>query len=76
MEMVGKQQKCYGTAREVAEMFRTSPAMVYTWTREGKFPAGCIFRIGKKLLFDLSELECWAARGGSMARSEGSDVPV
>lgn len=47
--------------------FRTSAAMIYLWHREGRFPAGCVFRIGKKILFDPDALDLWAQRGGSIA---------
>lgn len=59
--------KRYATAPEVARLYRTSPAVIYTWAREGRFPSNAVLRIGRKILWDLDALEAWAARGGSPA---------
>lgn len=62
--------KRYATAPEVAGLYRTSPAVIYTWAREGRFPSNAVLRIGRKILWDLDALEAWAARGGSPTQSE------
>jgi Helix-turn-helix domain len=59
------QIKRYGIVPEVAEQYRTSPAQIYSWVREGRFPANCVLRIGKKILLDLDALDVWATNGGS-----------
>lgn len=63
------EEKRYGIAPEVAAMYRTSPAVIYQWAREGRFPANAVLRIGKKLLFDMSALEIWASNGGTPIKS-------
>ena len=57
--------KQYAIAPEIAELYRTSTAQVYEWVRAGRFPKNCVLRIGRKILFDLSALDAWAAGGGS-----------
>lgn len=65
----------YGTAAEVAVLFRTSTHQIYDWARKGKIPGSCIFRIGRKMLFDMDELELWAVNGGSDGYHKGGIIP-
>lgn len=62
-------EKRYAVASEVAVMYRTSPAVIYLWTREGRFPANAVLRLGRKILWDLDALESWAANGGTPIKS-------
>lgn len=62
-------EKRYAIAPELAIRYRTSPAQIYDWTRQGRFPANCVLRIGKKILFDLDALDAWAEQGGSPMNS-------
>jgi hypothetical protein len=70
MDTNDRQHKRYAIASEIAVRYRTSPAQIYDWTRQGKFPATAILRIGKKILYDLEALEDWAERGGSPAKAQ------
>ncbi len=60
----------HATAEEVAPLFRTSKAVVYEWYRQSKFPPNVAFRIGRKILFNKTELEKWIANGGTAAQTE------
>jgi predicted DNA-binding transcriptional regulator AlpA len=62
------ENKQYVNTAELADRFRTSPAQIYDWAREHKFPQRCVLRIGKKLLFDIEAINKWAAEGGSMSK--------
>lgn len=61
----------HATAKEVAKpYFRSSEAMVYEWFRQGLFPPNVAFRIGRKILFNKSELEKWIANGGTASQAD------
>lgn len=49
----------YMTTAEVAELFRTSPETVRYWRTMGTGPKSV--KIGKRILYDRSEVERWAA---------------
>ena len=47
-------QEEFMTLREAAQLLRASPKTVRSWVRSGLLPP--VFRIGKKRLFEASEL--------------------
>lgn len=53
-----------GKADEVARILDVPEKTVYRLGRE-VFPPGVVVRIGRKVRFDLEELNTWIAKGGS-----------
>lgn len=54
-------------AEHVAEWMHTTRQAVYLMVNRGEIPATCLFRIGRRLLFDADRLRSWLAekRGSS-----------
>lgn len=54
--------------RDAARTFGISPRTLFTWTKEGRIP--CV-KIGRTVLYSVSELQAWLARqsGGALEHS-------
>lgn len=53
------------TTEEVAQRYRTGPSTVRYWRMQGTGPRGV--KIGRRVLYDLAELERWEAEQAEKA---------
>lgn len=60
----------FGTVKELAARYRTSPPVVFQWIAEKKFPENVILRLGRKILIHWKNLEAFEANGGTTAQTE------
>ena len=60
----------FGTVKELAARYRTSPAVCFQWIAEKKFPENVILRLGRKILINWKNLEAFEATGGTAAQPE------
>jgi len=57
------------TVEESADVLRCSKSQIYNWRLKGEFLPG--FRIGKRVLFDESDLEAWIESRRERVRTRG-----
>lgn len=55
------------TTEEVADRYRTVPSTVRYWRMNGTGPTGV--KIGRRVLYDLSDLERWEAEQADKAKA-------
>ena len=58
------------TVKEVAARYRTSPAVVFQWIAEKRFPENVIVRLGRKILVNRKSLQEFEANGGTAQTEE------
>ncbi len=58
------------TAKEAAEIVRTSEPMIFEWIRNGTLTAPVVSRIGRKILINSQELDLWLHNGGTMQKRQ------
>lgn len=57
----------YMTTNEVARYLRTPPATLRYWRHKGIGPKG--IRVGRRVLYDLADVEAWLQQAAADARS-------
>jgi DNA-binding transcriptional MerR regulator len=57
----------YMTTEELAQRHRTAPSTVRYWRMNGVGPTGV--RIGRRVLYDISEVERWEAEQLAKAKA-------
>ena len=49
------------TVEEMANHIRSTVGTVYAWVSMRRIPDPCVVKLGRKLLFDLTEVDKWLA---------------